>query len=108
MTNWLIKLAGEVEQDIEKLVTGGPPQQAVVDSVTTIKNGVQALTAQVDSFVDTTLEAALTSFGGPAAERFAAPILESFIEKATAKLQALEAAAAAAVTGPTPPSAPTA
>ena len=111
MTNWLIKLAGEVEQDIEKLVSGGPAQTEVINSINTIKTGVVSLTGQIDAFADQTIEGALTTFAGPAAERFAAPLLESLIDKATAKLQALEAqaaAAAAAVTGPTPPSTPTA
>lgn len=106
--NWLIKLGLEVEKDVVALTTGGPPQQAVVDSINKIKDGVQALTDHVDAFADSTLEGALTTFAGPALERFAAPLLEALIEKATARLKDLEAqaaaAAAAAVTGnPTPP-----
>ena len=39
--NWLIKLATEVEKDVVALATGGPPQQAVIDSIGKIKDGVQ-------------------------------------------------------------------
>ena len=106
--NWLIKLATEVEKDVVALATGGPPQQAVIDSIGKIKDGVQALTDHVDAFADSTIEGALTTFAGPAVERLAAPLLEALIEKATARLKELEAQAAAAATAavtanPTPP-----